>query len=79
MGWEVRDLPPIAKAIHDVVFGGDGVNREEFMKSEAVLLYVDRDKFNKNVSVINKLTGKKGMWDYKVCMVRNYLFYHKNF
>ena len=66
MGWEVRDLPPVAKAIHDVVFCDGGVTREEFLGADVVKLYVDRDKFNKNVSVINKLTKIKGIWDFKV-------------
>ena len=62
---ECRALPPIAKALHDLVVGL-GVEREALTNSELFKLYVDSDKFNKNISAINKADGVKGKkWDFK--------------
>ena len=75
-GWECLGLPPIAKAYHDMLFEGEGVSRDVFLSSATVQLYLDRTKFNKQITRLNKIgkTETSKLWDFQVCMV-----YHKNY
>lgn len=62
---ECRSLPPIAKALHALVVEGEGVTRAAFFAANITKLYVDRDKFNKNISALNQSDKHKGVWDFK--------------